>query len=117
MPGGGGGGGGTAASWTPELEEIRARLAALEAPADAEEEEERPGDEEAAVYPGDMLLLGGQYPEQAAITVRRKSVNTNELVPVPSSEHVAEIVGRQGECARGGDNGGHGDVIDKQGEG
>lgn len=99
MPGGGGGGGGggsTAASWTPELEEIRARLAALEAPADAEEEEERPGDEEAAVYPGDMLLLGGQYPEQAAITVRRKSVNTNELVPVPSSEHVAEIVGRQG---------------------
>ncbi|XP_042660557.1 RNA-binding E3 ubiquitin-protein ligase MEX3C [Tyto alba] len=28
--------------------------------------------------------------------LRRKSVNTTECVPVPSSEHVAEIVGRQG---------------------
>lgn len=36
--------------------------------------------------------------EQAAL-LRRKSVNTTECVPVPSSEHVAEIVGRQGECA------------------
>ncbi|NXW14323.1 MEX3C ligase, partial [Circaetus pectoralis] len=34
--------------------------------------------------------------EQAAL-LRRKSVNTTECVPVPSSEHVAEIVGRQGE--------------------
>ncbi|XP_053148699.1 RNA-binding E3 ubiquitin-protein ligase MEX3C [Hemicordylus capensis] len=33
--------------------------------------------------------------EQAAL-LRRKSVNTTECVPVPSSEHVAEIVGRQG---------------------
>ncbi|XP_068957995.1 RNA-binding E3 ubiquitin-protein ligase MEX3C [Petaurus breviceps papuanus] len=33
--------------------------------------------------------------EQAAM-LRRKSVNTTECVPVPSSEHVAEIVGRQG---------------------
>lgn len=29
---------------------------------------------------------------------RRKSVNMTECVPVPSSEHVAEIVGRQGAC-------------------
>lgn len=27
----------------------------------------------------------------------RRSQNTTECVPVPSSEHVAEIVGRQGE--------------------
>ncbi|NWR40131.1 MEX3C ligase, partial [Tachuris rubrigastra] len=33
--------------------------------------------------------------EQRAL-LRRKSVNTTECVPVPSSEHVAEIVGRQG---------------------
>uniref|UniRef100_A0A8D2D3M0 RING-type domain-containing protein n=1 Tax=Sciurus vulgaris TaxID=55149 RepID=A0A8D2D3M0_SCIVU len=33
--------------------------------------------------------------EQAAL-LRRKSVNTTECVPVPSSEQVAEIVGRQG---------------------
>lgn len=39
--------------------------------------------------------------EQAAL-LRRKSVNTTECVPVPSSEHVAEIVGRQGECREGG---------------
>lgn len=38
--------------------------------------------------------------EQAAL-LRRKSVNTTECVPVPSSEHVAEIVGRQGECEWG----------------
>lgn len=28
---------------------------------------------------------------------RKKSVNMTECVPVPSSEHVAEIVGRQGK--------------------
>lgn len=28
----------------------------------------------------------------------RRSQNTTECVPVPSSEHVAEIVGRQGKC-------------------
>ncbi|NWH75359.1 MEX3C ligase, partial [Piaya cayana] len=39
----------------------------------------------AAVMPGD-----------ANGPPRRKSVNTTECVPVPSSEHVAEIVGRQG---------------------
>lgn len=43
--------------------------------------------------------------EQAAL-LRRKSVNTTECVPVPSSEHVAEIVGRQGECEEG--SAGHG---------
>ncbi|XP_062471366.1 RNA-binding E3 ubiquitin-protein ligase MEX3C [Pezoporus occidentalis] len=37
----------------------------------------------------------GLSSEQAAL-LRRKSVNTTECVPVPSSEHVAEIVGRQG---------------------
>ncbi|NXE02087.1 MEX3C ligase, partial [Chaetorhynchus papuensis] len=49
----------------------------------------------AAVLPhayGGAPALGG---EQAAL-LRRKSVNTTECVPVPSSEHVAEIVGRQG---------------------
>lgn len=30
---------------------------------------------------------------------RKKSVNMTECVPVPSSEHVAEIVGRQGVCS------------------
>lgn len=30
---------------------------------------------------------------------RKKSVNMTECVPVPSSEHVAEIVGRQGNGA------------------
>ncbi|KAM4808554.1 RNA-binding E3 ubiquitin-protein ligase MEX3C [Rhinophrynus dorsalis] len=88
-----------------------------------EEEEERPGEEEVMEeleeeesrrlaaegrYPGELvaggggpgvMALGPGYPggtEQAVLNMRRKSVNTNELVPVPSSEHVAEIVGRQG---------------------
>ncbi|NWZ88666.1 MEX3C ligase, partial [Poecile atricapillus] len=50
----------------------------------------------AAVLPhafGGAPATGG---EQTAL-LRRKSVNTTECVPVPSSEHVAEIVGRQGE--------------------
>ncbi|KAM6037309.1 RNA-binding E3 ubiquitin-protein ligase MEX3C-like [Chlamydotis macqueenii] len=47
-----------------------------------------------------MLAYGGGGAvglngEQVAV-LRRKSVNTTECVPVPSSEHVAEIVGRQG---------------------
>ena len=29
----------------------------------------------------------------------RKSQNMTECVPVPTSEHVAEIVGRQGQCS------------------
>ncbi|XP_064499305.1 RNA-binding E3 ubiquitin-protein ligase MEX3C [Pseudopipra pipra] len=37
----------------------------------------------------------GAGSEPAAL-LRRRSVNTTECVPVPSSEHVAEIVGRQG---------------------
>ncbi|KAM9331377.1 RNA-binding E3 ubiquitin-protein ligase MEX3C [Gastrophryne carolinensis] len=83
------GGGLSAASWSPELEEIRLRLAALGP--DQEEEEDDEG------RPGDLEEDEDGAPTSAAITaVRRKSVNTNELVPVPSSEHVAEIVGRQG---------------------
>lgn len=31
------------------------------------------------------------------IRSNKKSMNTTECVPVPSSEHVAEIVGRQGK--------------------
>ncbi|XP_040434686.1 RNA-binding E3 ubiquitin-protein ligase MEX3C-like [Falco naumanni] len=50
-------------------------------------------------YGGDLGGGGdgaaGLNGEQAAL-LRRKSVNTTECVPVPSSEHVAEIVGRQG---------------------
>uniref|UniRef100_A0A2K5DQF8 K Homology domain-containing protein n=1 Tax=Aotus nancymaae TaxID=37293 RepID=A0A2K5DQF8_AOTNA len=41
----------------------------------------------ASVAPGSLPL---------AIGSRKKSVNMTECVPVPSSEHVAEIVGRQG---------------------
>lgn len=69
-------GGVSAASWSPELEDIRVRLAALGP--EEEDDDDRPCED--GVPPA----------------VRRKSVNTNELVPVPSSEHVAEIVGRQG---------------------
>nr|XP_060617245.1 RNA-binding E3 ubiquitin-protein ligase MEX3C [Anolis sagrei ordinatus] len=43
---------------------------------------------------GGPALNGGEA--AAAALLRRKSVNTTECVPVPSSEHVAEIVGRQG---------------------
>lgn len=38
------------------------------------------------------------YEAEPSLLSRRRSVNTTECVAVPSSEHVAEIVGRQGEC-------------------
>lgn len=43
---------------------------------------------------GPPTLLAEQM---SVIGSRKKSVNMTECVPVPSSEHVAEIVGRQGE--------------------
>ncbi|XP_037115225.1 RNA-binding protein MEX3B-like [Syngnathus acus] len=55
------------------------------------------GDErgdDAGVYCGEPG--GGCFEAEASLLARRKSVNTTECVAVPSSEHVAEIVGRQG---------------------
>ncbi|KPP71665.1 RNA-binding E3 ubiquitin-protein ligase MEX3C-like [Scleropages formosus] len=46
-------------------------------------------------YPEPGYTEPGFEAEQPAL-LRRKSVNTTECVAVPSSEHVAEIVGRQG---------------------
>lgn len=43
--------------------------------------------------PHTHAVLGDQ---SAALCNRKRSVNMTECVPVPSSEHVAEIVGRQG---------------------
>ncbi|NXG62478.1 MEX3B protein, partial [Hemiprocne comata] len=46
-----------------------------------------------------LSLLGLDNDETGSIydsEPRKKSVNMTECVPVPSSEHVAEIVGRQG---------------------
>ncbi|XP_037132986.1 RNA-binding protein MEX3B [Syngnathus acus] len=51
---------------------------------------------------GGYHMAGGSHPmlhgEQSASVLcnRKRSVNMTECVPVPSSEHVAEIVGRQG---------------------
>lgn len=42
-------------------------------------------------------LLDGLGPAGLANGTAKKSQNTTECVPVPSSEHVAEIVGRQGK--------------------
>lgn len=43
-----------------------------------------------------MIPYGESGYEPPLLSMRRKSVNTKECVEVPSSEHVAEIVGRQG---------------------
>lgn len=40
--------------------------------------------------------LSAPFDSEASAAVK-KSANMTERVPVPSSEHVAEIVGRQGE--------------------
>ncbi|MBN3286171.1 MEX3C ligase, partial [Polyodon spathula] len=51
--------------------------------------------------PGMIMILPPGYGEHGfdgdrSSVMRRKSVNTTECVEVPTSEHVAEIVGRQG---------------------
>lgn len=46
---------------------------------------------------GSMVLVPFGFEAEPSLLNRRKSVNTTECVAVPSSEHVAEIVGRQGE--------------------
>lgn len=47
---------------------------------------------------GSHSMLHGE--QSSVLCNRKRSVNMTECVPVPSSEHVAEIVGRQGKGAR-----------------
>lgn len=51
-----------------------------------------------AMLPAGVFGESG-YEAESSLLARRKSVNTTECVAVPSSEHVAEIVGRQGESS------------------
>lgn len=44
---------------------------------------------------GSHSMLHGE--QSSVLCSRKRSVNMTECVPVPSSEHVAEIVGRQGK--------------------
>ncbi|XP_056449024.1 RNA-binding protein MEX3B-like [Gadus chalcogrammus] len=48
------------------------------------------------LLPSEMYGGESSYEMEQSLLMRRKSVNTTECVAVPSSEHVAEIVGRQG---------------------
>ena len=54
--------------------------------------------EAAAAASISMPTSSSAYEHNEAVV--KKSANMTECVPVPSSEHVAEIVGRQGECYR-----------------
>uniref|UniRef100_A0A8C5HH24 RNA-binding protein MEX3B-like n=1 Tax=Gouania willdenowi TaxID=441366 RepID=A0A8C5HH24_GOUWI len=46
--------------------------------------------------PGGYHMAGTGGDQSSVLCSRKRSVNMTECVPVPSSEHVAEIVGRQG---------------------
>lgn len=48
---------------------------------------------------GSHSMLHGE--QSSVLCSRKRSVNMTECVPVPSSEHVAEIVGRQGKSMSG----------------
>lgn len=50
-----------------------------------------------SIVPGSTLNAFTSMLGLAHYDDRKKSQNMTECVPVPSSEHVAEIVGRQGE--------------------
>lgn len=56
--------------------------------------DEREDNGMAMLQPG--VFGDSSYEAETSLLNRRKSVNTTECVAVPSSEHVAEIVGRQG---------------------
>lgn len=53
-------------------------------------------DSTAQHFPG-IIMMPSAFEMEPSSLLRRKGVNTTECVAVPSSEHVAEIVGRQGE--------------------
>nr|XP_023692334.1 RNA-binding E3 ubiquitin-protein ligase MEX3C [Paramormyrops kingsleyae] len=52
-------------------------------------------DSTAQHFPG-IIMMPSAFEMESSSLLRRKGVNTTECVAVPSSEHVAEIVGRQG---------------------
>ncbi|XP_069073004.1 RNA-binding protein MEX3D [Pleurodeles waltl] len=122
--GGSGGGGGAGDPEPPEAEDaFRFALGQLsllglgEEDGGPEEPEEDGGPDEELMLldpesgsppcepPPPVDLFSGAFPhlgpallaeQMSIIGSRKKSVNMTECVPVPSSEHVAEIVGRQG---------------------
>uniref|UniRef100_A0A671PH84 RNA-binding E3 ubiquitin-protein ligase MEX3C-like n=1 Tax=Sinocyclocheilus anshuiensis TaxID=1608454 RepID=A0A671PH84_9TELE len=82
-----------------DLDQLRARaLTAMEAPGTGVLFLDGPGESQGYQVQGSMMMamMMMQEGERCALNTRRKSVNTTECVMVPTSEHVAEIVGRQG---------------------
>ncbi|XP_016096541.1 RNA-binding E3 ubiquitin-protein ligase MEX3C-like [Sinocyclocheilus grahami] len=82
-----------------DLDQLRARaLTAVEAPGTGGLFQDGPGESQGYQVQGRMMMamMRMQEGERCALNTRRKSVNTTECVLVATSEHVAEIVGRQG---------------------
>ncbi|XP_051953160.1 RNA-binding E3 ubiquitin-protein ligase MEX3C-like [Xyrauchen texanus] len=86
-----------------DLDQLRARVLALElndieAPGSGGLFQDGLGESQGHQDQGRMMMLMMmmQEGERSSLNTRRKSVNTTECVMVPTSEHVAEIVGRQG---------------------
>uniref|UniRef100_A0A673KJ40 RNA-binding E3 ubiquitin-protein ligase MEX3C-like n=1 Tax=Sinocyclocheilus rhinocerous TaxID=307959 RepID=A0A673KJ40_9TELE len=82
-----------------DLDQLRARaLTAVEAPGTGGLFQDGPGESQGYQVQGSMMMamMMMQEGERCALNTRRKSVNTTECVMVATSEHVAEIVGRQG---------------------
>lgn len=118
-PGGGGGGGGVTAcpptgtggapSSTPTVEEQRALQIALELSMLGLQQAGQPDGQNHHGHHQDLIQVDnkfsdsppgpaglGGFPGGDDAHKLKKSANMTECVPVPSSEHVAEIVGRQG---------------------
>lgn len=77
-----------------DLDQLRARaLTAMEALGTGGLFQDGLGESQGNMMMAMMMMQEG---ERYTLNTRRKSVNTTECVMVPTSEHVAEIVGRQG---------------------
>ncbi len=82
-----------------DLDQLRAQaLTAMEALGTGGLFQDGLGESQGYQVQGNMMMamMMMQEGERCALNTRRKSVNTTECVMVPTSEHVAEIVGRQG---------------------
>uniref|UniRef100_A0A673J862 RNA-binding E3 ubiquitin-protein ligase MEX3C-like n=1 Tax=Sinocyclocheilus rhinocerous TaxID=307959 RepID=A0A673J862_9TELE len=80
-----------------DLDQLRA-ITAMEVPGTGVLFLDGPGESQGYQVQGSMMMamMMMQEGERCALNTRRKSVNTTECVMVPTSEHVAEIVSRQG---------------------
>lgn len=94
--GGGGGGGSSSSGGYVDLQMLEHANGSRDSPSSCSPSPEYYGSGGYHMAGSHSMIHGEQ---NSVLCSRKRSVNMTECVPVPSSEHVAEIVGRQGKRA------------------